>query len=110
MLWLSLEVPWWGASNEYPQHMFLLRNKKDISIFWMKKAPYLLLCTPIAWLQHLFFHLNRWIAKISESIDTTFIVFCRNLFVCDEILRSSQSIGVMSSAASLPNHTFSGQT
>ena len=23
--------------------MFLLRNKKDISIFWMKKAPYLLL-------------------------------------------------------------------
>ena len=24
--------------------MFLLRNKKDISIFRMKKAPYLLLC------------------------------------------------------------------
>ena len=24
--------------------MFLLRNKKDISIFGMKKAPYLLLC------------------------------------------------------------------
>ena len=24
--------------------MFLLRNKKDISIFQMKKAPYLLLC------------------------------------------------------------------
>ena len=40
----SLEVPRQGTSNEYPQHMFLLRNKKDISIFWMKKAPYLLLC------------------------------------------------------------------
>ena len=39
----SLEAPRRGASNEYPQHMFLLRNKKDISIFWMKKAPYLVL-------------------------------------------------------------------
>ena len=27
--------------------MFLLRNKKDISIFRMKKAPYLLLCQPV---------------------------------------------------------------
>ena len=24
----SLEVPHWGASNEYPQHIFLWRNKK----------------------------------------------------------------------------------
>ena len=31
-----------GASNEYPQHMYSWRNK-DISIFRMKKAPYLLL-------------------------------------------------------------------
>ena len=43
ILWYSLEVPRRGASNEYPQHMFLSRNKKDISIFRMKKAPYLLL-------------------------------------------------------------------
>ena len=42
MLWHALEAP--RASNEYPQHIFLLRNKKDISIFRMKKkAPYLLL-------------------------------------------------------------------
>ena len=40
----SLEAPRRGASNEYPQHMFSSRNKKDISIFPMKKAPYLLLC------------------------------------------------------------------
>ena len=44
MLWYSLEAPRRGASNEYPQHMFSWRNKKDISIFRMKKAPYLLLC------------------------------------------------------------------
>ena len=30
MLWYSLEAPWQGASNEYPQHMFLWRNKKNI--------------------------------------------------------------------------------
>ena len=44
MLWFSLEAPHQGASNEYPQHMFSWSNKKDISIFRMKKAPYLLLC------------------------------------------------------------------
>ena len=27
-----------GASNEYPQHMFLLRNKKNIDTFWLKKS------------------------------------------------------------------------
>ena len=26
----SLEAPRWGASNEYPQHMFLSRNKENI--------------------------------------------------------------------------------
>ena len=31
------------------------------------------------------------------------------LFVCAEVLRPSQPNGVMSSAVSLPNHTFTGQ-
>ena len=31
------------------------------------------------------------------------------LFVCVEILRPSQPNGVISSAVSLPNHTFTGQ-
>ena len=44
MLWYSLEAPRRGASNEYPQHIFLLGIKKDIGIFRMKKVPYLLLC------------------------------------------------------------------
>ena len=30
-------------------------------------------------------------------------------FVCVEVLRPSQSNGVMSSAVSLPNHTFTGK-
>ena len=40
MLWYSLEAP----SNKYPPHMFLLRLKKNINTFWMKKAFYLELC------------------------------------------------------------------
>ena len=32
-----------------------------------------------------------------------------HLFVCVEVLRPSQPNGVMSSAVSLPNHTFTGQ-
>ena len=35
------------------------------------------------------------------------IVVC--LFVCVEVLRPSQPSGIMSSAVSLPNHTFTGQ-
>ena len=32
----SLEEPHWGSSNEYPQHMFLSRNKKNIGNFYWK--------------------------------------------------------------------------
>ena len=32
-----------------------------------------------------------------------------DLFVCVEVLRPSQPNGAMSSAVSLPNHTFTGQ-
>ena len=30
MLWFSIEAPQRGTSNEYPQHMFLWRSKKNI--------------------------------------------------------------------------------
>ena len=33
----------------------------------------------------------------------------QSLFVCVEVLRPSQPNGIMSSAVSLPNHTFTGQ-
>ena len=32
----SLEVPQWGTFNEYPQHIFLWRNKKNINTLWFK--------------------------------------------------------------------------
>ena len=33
-----------GASNEYPQPMFSLKNKKNTDTFWLKKAPYQEIC------------------------------------------------------------------
>ena len=36
-------------------------------------------------------------------------IFFNCLFICVEVLRPSQPNGVMSSAVSLPNHTFTGQ-
>ena len=40
----SLEAPRQGTSNEYLQHMFSSRNKKNIATFWLKKVPYQELC------------------------------------------------------------------
>ena len=34
----SLEAPRRGASNEYPQHMFSLRNEKNTDTFWLKES------------------------------------------------------------------------
>ena len=43
------------------------------------------------------------------SDDNYWIKHCNKRFVCVEVLRPSQPNGVMSSAVSLPNHTFTGQ-
>ena len=45
MLWFSLEAPQGGASNEYPQHMYSLRNKKNI--LWIPP-----LIHPFSWFCH----------------------------------------------------------
>ena len=37
----SLEVPRRGTSNEYPQHIFSWRNKKNTNVFWLEKASLL---------------------------------------------------------------------
>ena len=41
MLWVLITRQ--GTSNEYPQHMFLWRNKKNINTFGLKKVPLLVL-------------------------------------------------------------------
>ena len=47
--------------------------------------------------------------KYQDFLTENFSFFGGNLFVCVEVLRPSQPNGVMSSAVSLPNHTFTGQ-
>ena len=50
--------------------------------------------------------------KIIEGYNVNPLDFSQNTirkFVCVEVLRPSQPNGVMSSAVSLPNHTFTGQ-
>ena len=54
----SLEALRRGASNEYPQHMYSSRNKNVISIFRMKKAPYLLLCEYLVKILGYFFYFS----------------------------------------------------
>ena len=50
MLWTALEMPWRGASNEYTQHLFSWRNKKN-TILLVEKVPYVEICvwTLIVW-------------------------------------------------------------
>ena len=44
-----------------------------------------------------------------DLIDYVYAIVFVCLFVCVEVLRPSQPNGVMSSAVSFPNHTFTGQ-
>ena len=53
-----------------------------------------------------------YLLKLSSRNETMGVSRADNsvkLFVCVEVLRPSQPNGVMSSAVSLPNHTFTGQ-
>ena len=40
----SLEMPYRGASNEYPQHMFPRRDEKISVLFGWKKVPSVAIC------------------------------------------------------------------
>ena len=75
-------MPRRGASNEYPQHKFLSRNKKNIDTFWLKKSD------------------------LSRAMGPDETEHARDDFVCVEVLRPSQPNGVMSSAVSLPIHVY----
>ena len=47
--------------------------------------------------------------KMQRTSSLMLFFFFLDLFVCVEVLRPSQPNGVMSSAVSLPNHTYTGQ-
>ena len=48
-------------------------------------------------------------ASEEKSFEFTTVFPYKCLFVCVEVLWPSQPNGIMSSAVSLPNHTFTGQ-
>ena len=54
---------------------------------------------------------GNWFQETGSTLAAVFVSVYKggNLFVCVEVLRPSQPNGVMSSAVSLPNHTFTGQ-
>ena len=80
----SLEATRWGTSNEYPRHTFSWRNQKDISIFRMKKAPYLLLCSS-SWLTLVVLNPHiPWLCKQCRSRWSKLIWICTVCHsVCD---------------------------
>ena len=59
-----------------------------------------------------FFYLSKKIYAMGthrKYLDKALLMNTLHIFVCVEVLRPSQPNGVMSSAVSLPNHTFTGQ-
>ena len=80
----SLKSPHWDDCNKYPKHMFC----EEIRI---KTMPFL----------HIILYNSKFIS-VTTSVGTNAVV----IFVCVKVLRPKQPYGVMSSAVSLPNHTF----
>ena len=100
----SLEAPHWGASNEYPQHLFSWRNKKNSNNFGWKKTAlpeamayvlrsfsflfgstcyvlHILMLLPLSCLVHsfLFYHLHQLclpvcIAPAMKGINNIFLI------------------------------------
>ena len=55
-------------------------------------------------------HVKPFLACLNESSGKAVALhIAMVLFVCVEVLRPSQTNGVISSVVSLPNHTFTGQ-
>ena len=54
--------------------------------------------------KYLVLSVPRTVPELNVNVKQALLVF-----VCVEVLRPSQSNGVMSSAVSLPNHAFTGQ-
>ena len=91
----SLEVPHWGASNEYPQDMFSWQNKRSIfliaplsGVMWMKACSLIIIfywawefyfslqncncpilhAVNLQWLEHRWLIYHGWFELIFESV------------------------------------------
>ena len=76
-------------------------------LYWYLLLTFVILCSMFVCKT---FCIYTYTATLGSS-DYVYAVLHQQLklFVCVEVLRPSQPNGVMSSAVSLPNHTFTGQ-
>ena len=92
-------------------YCFMARNRK-LSVFFLLKSAYLeLSLSPLSGYKNNF---DSWSQYFIVMFDDSVIfpaLSCKygGLFVCTEVTQPSQPNGAMSSAVSLPNHTFTGQ-
>ena len=113
----SLEAPCRGTSNEYPQHAFSWRNKKNINRFGLIKSSYQELWSQVLALLPNAEHQVKEEIPILKSLEYNLPTLkvdppgCSTIsdwyIVCVVVLRPSQPNGVMPCAVSL--HTFTGQ-
>ena len=67
----SLEAPCQSVSDEYPQHMFSLRNKKTISTFsWKKMCHVLIYCMRKCpfWMSFFFFMFRDLMLRLWQEV------------------------------------------
>ena len=74
MLWYLLEAPLWGASNEYPQHMFSWRNKKILTWYPLLSRPIILVLKLHKWSKIITFfwsdgYIEVLLKEVFENLD-----------------------------------------
>ena len=100
MLWYSLETPRRGASNGYPQHMFLWRNKKKYQYFFGLNKRHLKLCM----------HDPSFMLSINTgSLSCAFLTPEKNVktskcWYCESELQAKQKYGSPNAHDSYPTH------
>ena len=82
-LWYSLEPPHRGGSNEYPQSMFLSRNVKNISVFYLKIFSFLEVKFSKYLNRHVFIMQNSFILPSLEYLEMLVVLPFKSLRCAD---------------------------
>ena len=60
----SLEAPLWGASNEYPQQVFMEKKIRNMNTFWLKKH---LTCIQTSLFNYMWLHLKLTLTLLKTT-------------------------------------------
>ena len=102
MLWYSLDIMKTCLFSPPKNENFQIKNSDIFRISAQNIDCWVFVCT-----HNLCFWAEIW--KVMYTHVNPSFTLQKWVFVCVEVLRPSQPNGVMSSAVSLPNHTFTGQ-